>query len=120
MRTRKNKQGCNSDLFISYPVTKTELGELLGVHRNTIVNWCDLAFWRINSFRQAYPKKSDGTTDREAPLSPYQAWVICKLGRAMLHTRNKERLKEAIKAKGTEFSRYTYENQRKQAFKLGA
>ncbi|AFZ28283.1 hypothetical protein Cylst_6502 (plasmid) [Cylindrospermum stagnale PCC 7417] len=120
MRPRRNQTSCNSDIFLDYPATKTELADILGVHRNTVVNWCDLAFWRIGHFRNAYPKKSDGTTDRESPLSPYQSWVICKLGRAMLHTRNKERLKEAIKAKQNEFSRYAYENQRKNVFKLGA
>lgn len=109
MKPRRCKHSTDLDLFLEFPATKTHLADLLGVARSTLVAWENLAFWRLPSFRDAYPKTHDGSFDRESPLSPYQAWVLSRVGRVMAQLRRSERVKQYLTQKPNEFSRYRYQ-----------
>jgi hypothetical protein len=119
-RKRRKPTGCNHDLFTDFPMSKTHLSDVLGVTRSTVYLWSDLCFWRLPSFREAYPKKSDGSFDRESPLSPYQCWVIARIGRLINQLASSERVKTAIKTNPNYFSLYTYRNALKNLTKIGA
>ncbi|GBE95640.1 hypothetical protein [Nostoc cycadae] len=109
MKPRRCKHSTDLDLFLEFPATKTHLADLLGVARSTLVAWENIAFWRIESFRNAYPKAHDGNIDRESPLSPYQAWVLSRVGRLMAQLRRSERVKGYILKNQPDFSRYRYQ-----------
>ena len=118
MKPRRCKESTNLDLFIDFPATKTHLADLLGVARSTLATWENLGFWRIPSFRDAYPKKADGSFDRESPLSPYQCWVLGRVGRLMSQMRRSERVKGYIANNPNDFSRYRYQQAFQQLQKL--
>jgi hypothetical protein len=121
MRSRRSKSSTNFDLFIDFPCTKSHLAEVLGVTRSTLVSWENIAFWRIPSFRDSYPKSHDGNYDRESPLSPYQCWVLGRIGRLMLQLRRSERVKSYILKNPNDFSRYHFQKAQSQVTqKLGA
>jgi len=121
MKPRRCKHSTNFDLFLDYPATKTHLAELLGVARSTLVIWENLAFWRIPSFRSSYPRLADGSYDRESPLSPYQCWVLGRIGRLMAQLRRSERVKSYILKNPNDFSRYHFQKAQSQVTqKLGA
>ncbi len=120
MRQRKNQHGTNHDLFLDFPASKTYLSTLLGVSRSTLYLWADLAFWRLPSFRDAYPKKSDGSYDVTCPLSPYQCWVLARIGRLISQVATLDRVKQAIKTNPNYFSLYTYRTALKNLAKIGA
>lgn len=109
MKPRRCKHSTDLDLFLEFPATKTHLADLLGVARSTLVAWENIAFWRIESFRNAYPKAHDGSIDRESPLSPYQAWVLSRVGRIMAQLRRSERVKGYVLKNPQDFSRYRYQ-----------
>jgi hypothetical protein len=109
MKPRRRKDSTNLDLFLEFPATKTHLADLLGVARSTLCAWENIAFWRIESFRNAYPKTHDGSLDRESPLSPYQSWVLGRVGRLMAQLRRGERVKQYIAKNPNDFSRYRYQ-----------
>ncbi|MCP6763280.1 MAG: hypothetical protein NHB32_31895 [Fischerella sp. CENA71] len=121
MKPRRSNTSTNLDIFLEYPITKSQLAQLLGVARSTLLTWENLAFWRIESFRKSYPAKADGSFDRESPLSPYQAWILGRIGRVMLQVRSSERVKTYIKANPSDFSKYKFLNSQQQVFvKKGA
>jgi hypothetical protein len=98
MKPRRCKSSTNLDIFLDFPSTKTFL----------LVIWENIAFWRIPSFRDSYPKTHDGSYDRESPLSPYQAWILGRIGRLMLQLRRSERVKSYILKNPQDFSRYQF------------
>jgi hypothetical protein len=118
MKPRRSKHSTDLDSFLDFPSTKTYLAEVLGVSRSTLVTWENLAFWRIPSFRDAYPKKADNTHDRESPLSPYQAWVLGRVGRLMAQLRRGDRVKGYIAKNPNDFSRYRYQQAFQQIKKI--
>ena len=119
-KPRRNNTACNHDLFCDYPLTKSELVEYLGVSRDSVVRWATLAFFRIPAFRESYPKKSDGTIDSEAPLTPYQCWILSRLGREFRKLRTAERVKLGIKLNPNIYSKYTYQTALKNLNKITA
>lgn len=118
-RKRRNSHTFN-DFFTDYATTKTELSELLNVSRDSIVRWSKLAFYFIPSFRESYPKKSDGSYDSESPLNPYQAWVIVRVAREYAKLKQTERVKQSIKRYPNNFSIYAYRQAQKELSKLAA
>lgn len=118
MKPRRSKNSTDLDLFIDFPSTKTYLAEVLGVSRSTLVTWENIAFWRIEAFRNAYPKAQDGSLDRESPLSPYQAWILSRVGRLMAQLRRSERVKAYIAKNTNDFSRFKYQQAFQQLQKL--
>jgi len=120
MKPRRDKDSTTNDIFLDFWITKSQLASLLGVSRSTLVTWENLAFWRIDHFRQSYPKKSDGTFDRESPLSPYQSWVLGRIGRAMSQVRSSERVKAYIQQNPQEFSKFKYQASSQQVSQKGA
>jgi hypothetical protein len=118
MKPRRSKNSTDLDLFIDFPSTKTYLAEVLGVSRSTLVTWENIAFWRIEAFRNAYPKAHDGSLDRESPLSPYQAWILSRVGRLMAQLRRSERVKGYIAKNPNDFSRFKYQQAFQQLQKL--
>ena len=118
MKPRRSKHSTDLDLFLDFPATKTHLAELLGVARSTLVIWENIAFWRIESFRNAYPKSHDGSVDRESPLSPYQGWVLSRVGRLMAQLRRGDRVKGYIAKNPNDFSRYRYQQSFQQVQKI--
>jgi hypothetical protein len=120
MRQRVKPNGTNHDLFLDFPSSKTYLAELLGVSRSTVYLWENLAFWRITSFRDSYPKLEDGSFDRTAPLSPYQCWVLCRIGRLMGQVVTAARVRQGITKNPSYTSLYTYRTALRNLEKLGA
>lgn len=118
-RKRRNSTAFD-DLFIDYAITKTELSEVLNVSRDSVVRWCKLAFYHIQSFREAYPRTSDGGYDSEAPLNSYQAWVIVRVAREFAKLKNADRVRLSIKKQPNQFSVYTYRQAQKELNKLAA
>lgn len=80
--------------------------------------WDNLAFWRVASYRNSYPKTQDGSLDRQAPLSPYQSWVLCRVGRLIQQLASAERVKLAIAKNPSYFSIYSYNQSMKEVRKL--
>ncbi|MEA5551781.1 hypothetical protein VB713_12440 [Anabaena cylindrica UHCC 0172] len=117
MKPRRRKGGTDLDFFADFSMTKTGLANELGVARSTCCVWENLLFWRVTAFREAYPKRKDGTTFREAPLSPYQCWCVARCGRLMSHLTRTELVKEAISQNPAYFSKYAYNNAVKQLSK---
>jgi len=120
MKPRRDKDRTANDVFLNYWITKTQLADVLGVSRSTLVLWENIAFWRIEHFRQSYPKKSDGTFDRESPLSPYQAWVLGRIGKVMSQVRRTEAVKSYIQQRPQEFSKFRYQAISRQVSQKGA
>jgi hypothetical protein len=120
MRQRVQPNGTKHDLFLDFPTSKTYLAELLGVSRSTVYLWENLIFWRLPAFAQAYPKDKEGSFDRTAPLSPYQAWVICRVGRLMKQVVTAERVKQGIAKNPNYLSMYTYKTALRNLNKLAA
>jgi hypothetical protein len=120
MRQRVDRNGTKNDLFLDFPANKTYLAQILGVSRSTIYIWSEIAFWRIPQFREAFPKKEGGQFDKESPLSPYQCWVLARIGRLMSQVVTAERVKAGIKRNPNHFSIYTYRKAQEQLQKIGA
>lgn len=120
MKPRRSNTSTNNDIFLDYWVTKSELATLLGVARSTLQIWENIAFWRVEAFRQAYPSKEDGSSDRESPLSPYQAWVLCRVGRTMQRLQRSSRVKDYITRQSYDFNPQKYQTAQQQVSKLGA
>lgn len=120
MRQRTQPNGTTHDLFLDFPSSKTYLAQLLGVSRSTVYLWENLAFWRITSFRDSYPKQEDGSFDRQAPLSPYQCWVLCRVGRLMSQVVTAQRVKQGIAKNQNYCSLYTYRTALKNLSKITA
>jgi hypothetical protein len=118
-RKRRNNHGFD-DLFTDYCLTKTELTEILGVSRDSVVRWSKIALYRIPSFRDSYPKKSDGSADNYAPLSPYQSWVLSRLARDFAKLGTAERVKLGIERNPQNYSLYTYKTALRNLKKLAA
>jgi hypothetical protein len=119
-RKRRDSKACSHDLFTDYPLTKSELTAILGVSRDSVVRWSNLAFFRIPTFRESYPKKSDGSFDSEAPLNPYQCWILSRLGREFQKLRTAERVRLGIKNNPSIYSKYTYQNALRNLTKITA
>ena len=96
------------DIYIDHPVSKSQLATYFGVARSTLGNWENLAFWRLPSFREAYPQL-DNSRDRTAPLSPYQAWVLSRVGDLILRLGRLQRVRAYIDNNQHEFARYRFE-----------
>lgn len=120
MRSRRDRNGTKHDLFLDFPANKTYLSSLLGVSRSTVYLWSEIAFWRIPQFREAFPKKPDGSYDKESPLSPYQCWVLARVGRLMSQVVTAERVKAGIKRNPNHFSLWTYRKAQENLQRIGA
>ena len=121
MKPRRCKSSTDYDIFLDFPCTKSYLAELLGVARSTLVIWENLAFWRLDVFRNAYPKTHDGSYDRESPLSPFQCWILGRIGRLMSQLRRSERVKGYILKNPQDFTRYQFNKAQNQVTqKIGA
>jgi hypothetical protein len=120
MRQRVDRNGTSHDLFLDFSSNKTYLSEILGVSRSTVYLWSEIAFWRIAQFRESYPKKPNGCYDKQSPLSPYQCWVVARIGRLMSQVVTAERVKTGIKKNPNYFSVYTFKKAQEQLQKLGA
>ncbi|MEA5504740.1 hypothetical protein VB735_16795 [Halotia wernerae UHCC 0503] len=107
MKASNSSRGLDLDdpgLFCESYVTKSELARILNIARSTLVSWDGIALYRIDSYRQAYPVKADGSTDRSCPLSPYQSWVLSRVGRVMQNLKSAERVKNYIRKYPQEFT----------------
>lgn len=65
MKASNSARGLDLDdpgLFCLSYVTKSELARILNIARSTLVSWDSIALYRIDSYRQAYPVKADGST----------------------------------------------------------
>ncbi len=120
MTRKRRNSNTFEDLFTDYCLTKSELSDLMGVSRDSIVRWSKLAFYFIPAFRDSYPKKSDGSFDNEAPLTPYQTWVLARISRDFAKLRLADRVKMSIKRYPQNYSKYTYQNAQRELSKIGA
>jgi hypothetical protein len=120
MTRKRRNSNTFEDLFTDYCLTKSELSDLMGVSRDSVVRWSKLAFYFIPSFRDSYPKKSDGSFDSESPLNSYQCWVLSRLGREFQKLKTANRVKLGIKNNPNIYSKYTYQNALRNLNKLGA
>ncbi|MFM6135901.1 MAG: hypothetical protein ACKPCP_17400 [Sphaerospermopsis kisseleviana] len=117
---RRRSSNTFEDLFTDYSLTKSELSDLMGVARDSVVRWSKLAFYFIPSFRESYPRLSDGSFDNEAPLNPYQVWVLSRIRRDFAKLRLADRVKMSIKKYPQNYSKYTYQIAQRELSKLAA
>ena len=120
MTRQRRNNNTFEDLFTDYSLTKSELSDLMGVSRDSVVRWSKLAFYFIPAFRDSYPKLSDGSFDNEAPLNPYQCWILSRISRDFAKLRLAERVKQGIKKYPQNYSKYTYQTAQRELSKLGA
>lgn len=120
MTRQRRNSNTFEDLFTDYCLTKSELSDLMGVSRDSVVRWSKLAFYFIPAFRDSYPKLSDGSYDNEAPLNPYQVWILSRISRDFAKLRLAERVKRGIKNYPQNYSKYTYQNAQRELTKIGA
>lgn len=120
MTRKRRNSNTFEDLFTDYSLTKSELSDLMGVSRDSVVRWSKLAFYFIPAFRDSYPKKSDGSFDNEAPLNPYQVWILGRISRDFAKLRLAERVKMGIKKYPQNYSKYTYQQAQRELSKIGA
>ena len=121
MTRQRRNNNTFEDLFTDYSLTKSELSDLMGVSRDSVVRWSKLAFYFIPAFRDSYPKLSDGSFDNEAPLNPYQCWILSRISRDFAKLRLADRVKQGIKKYPNNYSKYTYQNAQNQVTqKIGA
>jgi hypothetical protein len=120
MTRQRRNSNTFEDLFTDYSLTKSELSDLMGVSRDSVVRWSKLAFYFIPAFRDSYPKLSDGSYDNEAPLNPYQCWILSRISRDFAKLRLAERVKQGIKKYPQNYSKYTYQNAQRELTKIGA
>lgn len=120
MKPRNNAKSTDHDIFCDFPITKGKLAQTLGIARSTIGVWSQIALYRIPSFRDAYPKDNEGNPDIESPLSPYQAWVLVRVGRLMGQLASANRVRQAISKNPGYFSLYTYRKAQENLTKLSA
>lgn len=120
MTRKRRNSGTFADLYTDYALTKSELTEILDCSRDSIIRWCKIGFYFIPPFREAYPRKQDGSYDSEAPLNPYQTWVLVRIAREFAKLKNADRVKMAIKKYPQNFSLYQYNRGQKELEKLTA
>lgn len=105
MKTAKTGLAKDSPpFFTDLPMNKSHLAKELNVARSTMWCWCRLAYFRLPSFRESYPLKSDGSIDKTAPLSPYQCWVISLIGRLFKIYESQERVATYLSKNPDDFS----------------
>lgn len=56
----------------------------------------------------------DGQRDRTSPLSPYQSWVLCRIGRLMAQLRRCDRVKAYISKNPQDFSLFSFKKAQNQ------
>ncbi|BAY27541.1 hypothetical protein NIES2100_73660 [Calothrix sp. NIES-2100] len=93
---------------------KTHLAKFLQIARSTLISWDAIAFKHLSEYRDAYPKRPQGALkilapDREAFLTPYQCWVLQKVGRLMMATRKAYQVENYLKANPKEFSEFKFQ-----------
>jgi hypothetical protein len=120
MTRKRRSSNTFDDLFTDYSLTKSELSDLMGVSRDSVVRWSKLAFYFIPAFRDSYPKLSDGSYDSESPLNPYQCWILSRISRDFAKLRLADRVKMSIKKYPNNYSKYTYQNAQRELTKIGA
>jgi len=112
-RTYRGGHQSQAGLFSNTYLSKTEIAKSIGVHRETIKNWDDIAFWKVKGYKTDYPLKSDGISrERKATLSPYQIWVIGRICILMSQLRSQDRVKEFISLNPHQFTREMFRAQR--------
>jgi hypothetical protein len=57
--------------------TRVEAAQLIGVHRDQLRNYEELAIFACKPFREMVRK--DGVTETRKPLTAYQVWVLGKI-----------------------------------------
>lgn len=98
--------------MLAMPVRKTEAALMLHVHRNTITKWHRLAKQEI----EAYRKHFEASRKKEqAPLTPYQFWVLERLKKIFSIYRDEELVAAYVKANPDDFSAKTWFIERKQS-----
>jgi hypothetical protein len=94
--------------FTDLPINKTNLAKELGIARSTLYLWSRIAYFRVPGFKEAYPIKANGMIDKQAPLSPYQCWVISLIGRLFKIYETSERVAQYISKNPDDFSIYKF------------
>lgn len=97
-------------IYTDTSLTKKEIGQLMLVSRQTVVKWDKIAS-QVTEYRQDYPMKIDTKfeRDRTVPLSPYQVWVISRLGHMMLTLKDSKRVIDYVSANPQFFSKSRYQ-----------
>ena len=113
-RTYRGGSQSQAGLFSNTYLSKTEIAKSIGVHRETVKNWDDIAFWKVKEYKVDYPLKSDGISrERKATLSPFQIWVIGRICILMSQMHSQDRVKQFITANPSQFSREMFRAQYK-------
>ncbi len=94
----------DQEFYSTIQLSKTELARALGVAKSTLLIWERTCFYAIESFRNSYLKKSDGSWDLTAPYNPYQCWVLATFGRIVSVSKTIERAKVYVKPNQHVFS----------------
>ncbi|MHC5761903.1 hypothetical protein [Nostoc sp.] len=113
-------------IYVDFAVTKSELARLLDVTRPTVWKWDKIAYFALESYREAYPIQTDKAKrqlcerDKEVPLSPYQVWVLSRIKSLMNSLRIATRVKAYIRGNPHHFSVSNFQYKSNQVFHKGA
>lgn len=85
-----------NSIYSDFPISKRELASILQCSRTSIHKWCDIAWSISKDFRNEYPQDEDGEFLKDAPLAPYQVWLISRIKSLMERLKSQERAKDYI------------------------
>ena len=105
-------------LYTDSALTKKEIAALATVSRQTVVKWDKIAFL-VAEYRQDYPLLGDAKfeRDRTVPLSPYQVWVISRVGALMSKLKDAKRVISYVQTTPQFFSKARYQAKCSQIYK---
>ena len=72
--------------YTDLPLSKSALAEYLNISRNTVKSWHRIAYLMVASYREQFPLSNSAfppTRNQEIPFSPYQCWVLARVGWVM-------------------------------------
>ncbi len=72
--------------FTDMPLSKSALSQSLQVSRNTVKSWHRIAYLMVTAYREQFPLCANSfpaTRNQEIPFSPYQCWVLARVGQVM-------------------------------------
>lgn len=116
-----------SAFFADCPLSKSAVSRALSTSRSSIKRLEEIAYTRIDNFANDYPlyPKAEWISrkskhNREAPLTPFQIWVLSLLQKSMKVLNNKNGVEGFIAANNYLFTKTTYTKELQKLSKITA
>lgn len=95
--------------YSDFPVSKRELANILDCSRTTVIKYSDLIWSTSADFRRECPMLNHGGFDREAPLTPFQIWLLSRVAYLMKKLRETRKARIYIKSNPSLFCKARFE-----------